>query len=126
MAQRMGQPRRQTNRQIIVFRIIGQICRRSNQCDRSGFHDTDRGGMFSGRGNRAQYNRPKAGLFFQPLAKRPEISATCWPPARRAHALESLRLGEIYCAFCGHPRWKATWNDGRFQHSNWDEALNLH
>jgi hypothetical protein len=67
MAQRMGQPRRLTNRQIIVLRIIGQIRQRSNQYDRSGFHDTDRGGMFSGGWNRAQNNLPKAGLLIQAL-----------------------------------------------------------
>jgi hypothetical protein len=40
------------------------------------------------------------------------ISTTFWPPARRAHASESLRLGENNSGFCGHPRWEATWNNG--------------
>jgi hypothetical protein len=63
----MGQSHLQTNQQIIVLRIIGLIRQRSNQYHRSGFHDTDRGGMFSGGGNRAQNNLPKAGLLIQAL-----------------------------------------------------------
>jgi hypothetical protein len=61
-------------------------------------------------------------IFPRMIIKRLGISTTYWPPARRAHASESLRLGENHGIYYGYSLGKPHGMMELFHYSNCERS----